>query len=128
MCEGPWKWTQINQGQLGGSFGVHFRGLKRPPKPKARPILGNILTFPDQPRRAGGSLAQEPKPTILIRFFYEIKAQGVKGLLKVYFNYQAFFSVSICVIFVIIYGAILANVSTIDHFWSSGVLSLAKPF
>ena len=20
-----WKWTQINQGQLGGSFGVHFR-------------------------------------------------------------------------------------------------------
>ena len=23
---GPQKWTQINQGQLGGSFGVHFRG------------------------------------------------------------------------------------------------------
>ena len=26
MGPGPWKWTQINQGQLGGSFGVHFRG------------------------------------------------------------------------------------------------------
>ena len=26
MGPGPWKWTQINQGQLGGSFGVHFGG------------------------------------------------------------------------------------------------------
>ena len=26
MGPGPWKFTQINQVQLGGSFGVHFRG------------------------------------------------------------------------------------------------------
>ena len=26
MGQGPRKWTQINQGQLVGSFGVHFRG------------------------------------------------------------------------------------------------------
>ena len=42
-----------------GSWGDHlgfisgaldpFRGLKRAPKPKMRPILGNILTFPDPP-------------------------------------------------------------------------------
>ena len=25
MGPGPWKWTQINQGQLGGSFGVHLK-------------------------------------------------------------------------------------------------------
>ena len=24
MGPGPWRWTQINQGELGGSFGVHF--------------------------------------------------------------------------------------------------------
>ena len=36
MGPGPWKWTQINQGQLGGSFGVRigsnkgqYRGKRR---------------------------------------------------------------------------------------------------
>ena len=53
MGPGPWRWTQINQGELGGSFGVHFwvldpfRGLLRAQKPKMRPIFGNIWTFPD---------------------------------------------------------------------------------
>ena len=35
MGQGPRKWTQINQGQLGGSFGIHFRGpgpIKGPPE------------------------------------------------------------------------------------------------
>ena len=27
MGPGPWKWTQINQGQLGGSFGVTLGSL-----------------------------------------------------------------------------------------------------
>ena len=36
MGSGPWKWTQINQGQLGGSFGVHFQG----PGPICNFIMG----------------------------------------------------------------------------------------
>ena len=57
MGPGPWRWTQINQGELGGSFGVHFwvldpfRGLLRAQKPKMRPIFGNIWTFPDPPAK-----------------------------------------------------------------------------
>ena len=59
MGQGPRKWSQINQGQLGSHLapisGVldPFRGLERAPKPKARPILGNIWTLPDRPCQPG---------------------------------------------------------------------------
>ena len=89
MGQGPQKWTQINQGQLGGSFGSisgvldPFRGLERAPKPKARPILGNIWTLSDPPcqpgqiclvqnglyRGIGGKLTQDTKnPDILFGY------------------------------------------------------------
>ena len=37
MGQGPQKWTQINQGQLEGSFGVHFRS----PWPILGPLEGS---------------------------------------------------------------------------------------
>ena len=53
--EDPWKGFKSTRGSwgyhLGSVSGVldPFRGLKRAPKPKSRPILGNTLTYFDPP-------------------------------------------------------------------------------